>query len=90
MLDWMFFTSGQETGVQLHVLVVYDLSTGAVMAMQPMKDWSVETVAAVAQTLETWGHTDVVFHADGETCDEISDKVHYKLSGRPSSRLEQR
>ena len=25
MLDWMFFTSDQEPGVQLHVLVVYDL-----------------------------------------------------------------
>ena len=34
MLDWMFFTSDQEPGVQLHVLVVYDFSTGAVMAMQ--------------------------------------------------------
>ena len=31
MLDWMFFTSDQEPGVQLPVLVVYDLST-AVMA----------------------------------------------------------
>ena len=60
MLDWMFFTSDQEPGVQLPVLVVYDLSTGAVMAMQSTKDSSVVTVAAVAQTLETWGHTDVV------------------------------
>ena len=34
MLDWMFFTSGTEPGVQLLVLVVYDFSTGAVMAMQ--------------------------------------------------------
>ena len=33
MLDWMFFTSDQEPGVQLPVLVVYDLSTGVVMAM---------------------------------------------------------
>ena len=24
------------------------------------------TVGAVVQTLETWGHTDVVLHADGE------------------------
>ena len=66
MLDWMFFTSDQEPRVQLPVLVVYNLSTGAVMAMQSTKDSSVETVAAVAQTLETWGHTDVVLHADGE------------------------
>ena len=35
-LDWMFFTGDQEPGVQLLVLVVYDLSTGAVMAMQQM------------------------------------------------------
>ena len=66
MLDWMFFTSDQEPGVQLPVLVVYDLSTGAVMAMQSTKDSSVVTVGAVVQTLETWGHTDVVLHADGE------------------------
>ena len=66
MLDWMFFTSDQEPGVQLLVLVVFDLSTGAVMAPQSKKDSSVETVAAVAQTLETWGDTDVVLHADGE------------------------
>ena len=66
MLDWTFFTSGQEPGVQLPVLVVYDLSTGAVMAMQSTKDSSVETIGAVVQTLETWGHTDVVLHADGE------------------------
>ena len=55
-----------QPGVQLPVLAVYDLSTGAVMAMQLTKDSSVETVAAVAQTLETWRHTDVVYHADGE------------------------
>ena len=66
MLDWMFFTSDQEPGVQLPVLVVYDLSTGAVMAMLSTKDSSVVTVGAVVQTLETWGHTDVVLHADGE------------------------
>ena len=48
------------------MIVVYDLSTGAVMAMQSTKDSSVETVAALAQTLETWGHTDVMLHADGE------------------------
>ena len=48
------------------VLVVYDLSTGAVMAMQSTKDSSMVTVGAVVQTLETWGHTDVVLHADGE------------------------
>ena len=66
MLDWMFFTTDQEPGIQLPVLVVYDLSSGAVMAMQSTKDSSVETVAAVVQTLETWGHTDVVLHADGE------------------------
>ena len=40
MLDWMFFTTDQEPGVQLPVLVVYDLSTGAVMAMQSTKDSS--------------------------------------------------
>ena len=62
----MFFTNDQEPGVQLPVLVVYDLSIGALMAMQSTKDSSVETVAAVAQTLETWRHTDVVLHADGE------------------------
>ena len=64
MLDWMFFTSDQEPGVQLPVLVVYDLSTGAVMAMQSTKDSSVATGGAVEQTLEMWGHT-VVLHADG-------------------------
>ena len=42
------------------------------MAMQSTKDSSVETVAAVAQTLETWGDTDVVLHADGEAGDEIA------------------
>ena len=65
MLDWMFFTSDQELGVQLLVLVVCDLSIGAVMAMQSTKDSSVATVGAVVQTLETWGHA-VVLHADGE------------------------
>ena len=44
----MFFTSDQEPGVQLPVLVVYDLS-GAVMAMQSTKDSSVVTVGAVVQ-----------------------------------------
>ena len=29
MLAWMFFTSDQDSGVQMLVLVVYDLSTGA-------------------------------------------------------------
>ena len=48
------------------MLVVYDLSTGAVMEMQSTKDSSVVTVGAVVQTLETWRHTDVVLHADGE------------------------
>ena len=43
MLDWMFFTNDQEPGVQLLVLDVYDLSTGAVMATQSTKDSSVET-----------------------------------------------
>ena len=66
MLDWMFFTSDQEPGVLLPMLYVYGISTGAVMAMQSTKDSSVETVAAVAQTLETWEHTDVVLHVDGE------------------------
>ena len=66
MLEWMFFTSDEEPGVQLPVLVVFDVSTGAVMAMQSTKDSSVVTVGAVVQTLETWGHTDVVLHADGE------------------------
>ena len=61
-----FFTSDQEPGVQLPELVVSDLSTGAVIAMQSKKDSSEETVGAVVQTLETWGHTDVVLHADGE------------------------
>ena len=46
--------------------LLYDFSTGAVMAMQSTKDSSVVTVGAVVQTLETWGHTDVVLHADGE------------------------
>ena len=58
MLDWMFwmfFTSDQEPGVQLPVLVVYDLSTGAVMAIQSTKDSSVETVAAVAQDVGNVG-----------------------------------
>ena len=64
MLAWMFFTSDQEPGGQLPVLVGYDLSTGAVMAMQSTKDSSVETLAAVAQTLGTWRHTDVVLHAE--------------------------
>ena len=62
MLDWMFFTSDQEPGVKLPLLVVYDHSTGAVMAMQSTKD----SVATVAQTLETWRDTDVVLHADRE------------------------
>ena len=69
MLDWMFFTSDQEPGVQLPVLVVTTfplVRTGAVMAVQSTKDSSVETVAAVAQTWETWRDTDVVLHADGE------------------------
>ena len=56
----------QEQGVQLPVLVVYDFSIGAVMAMQSTKDFSEVTVSAVVQTLETCGHTDVVLHADGE------------------------
>ena len=67
MLDWMFFTSDQEPGVPLLVLVVYEFSTDAVMAMQSTKDSSVvTTVGVVVQTLEIWGHIDVVFHADGE------------------------
>ena len=40
MLDSMFFTSDQEPGVQLLVLLVYDLSTGEVMAMQSTTDSS--------------------------------------------------
>ena len=71
----MFFTSDQEPGVQLPVLVVYDLSTGAVMAMQSTKDSSVVTVGAVVQTLETWGHTDIVLHAGWRTGDEIAGEV---------------
>ena len=89
MSDWMFFTSDQEPGVQLLVLVVYDLSTGAVMAMQLTKDSSVETVAAEAQTLETWRHTDVVLHADGELATKslvrviANARVHRTLPSLP-------
>ena len=36
------------------------------MAMQSTKDSSVVTVGAMVQTLETWCHTDVVLHANGE------------------------
>ena len=32
-----------------------NLCTSAVIAMQSTKDFSVETVADVTQTLETWG-----------------------------------
>ena len=40
MLDWMFFTSDQEPSVQLPVLVVYDLSTGAVFnAVNESRRW---------------------------------------------------
>ena len=34
--------------------------------MQVGKDCSPDTVAAVSQTLDTWGHTNVVLHMDGE------------------------
>ena len=47
MLDWIFFTSDQEPGVQLPVSVVYDFPTAVVMAMQSTKVSSVETVGAV-------------------------------------------
>ena len=81
MFDVMFFTSDQEQGVQLPVLVVYDLSTGEVMAVQSTKDSSVETVAAVAQTLETWRHTDVVLHADGEPATKSQVRAIAKAGG---------
>ena len=81
MFDVMFFTSDQEQGVQLPVLVVYDLSTGEVMAVQSTKDSSVETVAAVAQTLETWRHTDVVLHADGEPATKSQVRAIAKARG---------
>ena len=56
----------KNQGFHCQCWFVYDLSTGAVMVMQSTKDSSVETIGAVVQTLETWGHTDVVVHADGE------------------------
>ena len=56
MLDWTFFTSDQEPGVQLLVLAVYDISVGAAMEMQSTKDSSVETVAAVAQRWKRGTH----------------------------------
>ena len=34
MFNWIFFKSDQEPGVQLPELVVYELSIGAVMAVQ--------------------------------------------------------
>ena len=76
-------TSHQEPGLQLPVLGVHDLSTGAVMAMQSTKDSSMETVAAVAQTLETWGHTDVVLDGEPATKSLVraiaNARVHWTL-----------
>ena len=76
------------------MLVVYDLSTGAVMATQSTKDSSVVTVGAVVQTLETWGHTDVVLHADGEPATKslvANARVHRTLPrhGPPHSHQSQ-
>ena len=39
MLDWMFFTSDQEPGVQLLVLFIYDLSL-LVRVIRAMLFWS--------------------------------------------------
>ena len=67
--------------------MVDDLSTGEVMAMRSTKDSSVQTVAAVAQTLETWGHIDVVLHADDESATKslvraiANARVHRTLPG---------
>ena len=68
MLDWMFFTSDQEPGVQLLVLVVYDLSTGAAMAMQTTKD------SSVVQTLGNVGPHCCVARGWG-TSNEIAGEV---------------
>ena len=66
MMDWLFFTSDSEPNVMLPVLLAYDLTSGAVSALQVGKDCSATTVAAVAQVLDTWGHADVVLHMNGE------------------------
>ena len=66
MMDWLFFTSDSEPNVMLPVLLAYDLTSGAVSALQVGKDTSATTVAAIVQVLDTWGHADVVLHMDGE------------------------
>ena len=66
MMDWLFFTSDTEPNTMLPALLIYDLTSGAVTAVQVGKDCSPDTVAAVSQTLDTWGHTNVVLHMDGE------------------------
>ena len=64
MMDWMFFTSDDRVGFTMPVLIVYDLVSAAVTAIQEARRST--TVQAVAATLETWRHTGIVLHADGE------------------------
>ena len=64
MVDWLFFLSDSEPNVMLPVFLAYDLTSGAVSALQVGKDTSATTVAAIVQVLDTWGHADVVLHMD--------------------------
>ena len=58
---------GREKGLSVMSWIGTSVTLHATqMAMQSTKDSSVETVAAVAQTSETCGQTDVVLHAEGE------------------------
>jgi hypothetical protein len=66
MLHYMFFTSDAEPGVQLPVLVIYDVSTGAVAGAQTQKEASTATTNTIVQCIETWGHSEIVLQADGE------------------------
>ena len=66
MMDWLFFTSDSQPNTMLPALLVYDLTSSAVSALQVGKDCSATTVAAVVQVLDTWGHADVILHMDGE------------------------
>ena len=60
MLDYRFFASNAMLGVQLPVLIINDVSTGAVASAQTRKEASTATINTIVQCIETWGHSEIV------------------------------
>ena len=65
MMDWMFFAIDDDVGFHRSVLIVYDLVSTAAAAIQATKHNDPRTAQAVVLTLEHWGQTGTVLHADG-------------------------